>query len=168
MIASNPKDAIGVRPYRSEDLSSLTALFQASVRRIARADYTEAQVKVWAPELIEPEPFGERRAQQLTWVTEVDARTAGFSAVDADGHIDMLYVHPDFARRGVAHALLARIEELARERGLGHLYTQASITARPVFERRGFQVLAEQSVSLRGETFTNFRMEKALDGPGAR
>jgi putative acetyltransferase len=74
----------------------------------------------------------------------------------------MLYVHPDFQRRGVARALLTRIEQLARIQGADRLYTEASITARPVFESVGFHVLAAQTVSVRGESMTNYRMEKEL------
>jgi hypothetical protein len=46
---------------------------------------------------------------------EVEARIAGFSDLAPDGHVDMLYVDPDFQRRGVARALLEHIEQaLAR------------------------------------------------------
>jgi GNAT superfamily N-acetyltransferase len=38
----------------------------------------------------------------------------------------MLYVHPDFQRRGVARALLTHIERLARTLGMDRLYTEAS------------------------------------------
>ena len=62
----------------------------------------------------------------------------------------------------MAGALLDRIEAMAREQGLHRLFTEASITARPVFEHRGFHVEAAQDVALRGQTFRNYRMAKAL------
>jgi putative acetyltransferase len=75
--------AITIRPYRSDDVESLVALFRSSVRQIALGDYTETQVLAWAPDL---------------------------SDLERDGHVDMLYVHPAFKRRGVARALLSHIE----------------------------------------------------------
>jgi len=45
---------------------------------------------------------------------------------------------------------------------LTHLLTAASITAKPFFEKMGFSVVQEQSVSRRGETLTNYLMEKFL------
>ncbi|HTX06424.1 MAG TPA: GNAT family N-acetyltransferase, partial [Steroidobacteraceae bacterium] len=90
-------------------------------------------------------------------------RIAGFSDLEADGHIDLLYVHPDFQRRGVARALLEHIESAARERSLLRLYTEASITARPVFEARGFRVIAPRTVTVGGESMINYRMEKGLE-----
>jgi putative acetyltransferase len=42
----------------------------------------------------------------------------------------------------------------------GSLTVDASITAKPCFERHGFRVVEEQQVAVRGETFINYRMEK--------
>ena len=42
------------------------------------------------------------------------------------------------------------------------MYAEASITARPAFESQGFTVIAAQTVERRGESFTNYRMEKSL------
>jgi putative acetyltransferase len=42
------------------------------------------------------------------------------------------------------------------------LFTEASITAKPFFQRMGFSVVKEQEVSRRGETFINYAMEKFL------
>ena len=50
---------------------------------------------------------------------------------------------------------------------LARLYTEASITARPLFESQGFVVLAPQVVRCRGAEFVNFRMERELAEPGA-
>ena len=36
--------------------------------------------------------------------------------------------------------------------------THASITAKPFFEKRGYKVINEQTVELRGQLFTNFLM----------
>jgi putative acetyltransferase len=154
--------AITIRSYRAADGAVLAALFRASVTAIARRDYTQSQVEAWAPEDMDVARFATRCAAKSTWIAERDGRVAGFSDLEADGHVDMLYVHPDFQRRGVARALLVHIENLALARGLARLYTEASITARPAFEAQGFRVIAAQTVERRGEFFTNYRMEKAL------
>lgn len=48
--------------------------------------------------------------------------------------------------------------------GLGRIFTEASITARPFFERQGFRVVREQTVSRQGVSMINFVMEKDLPG----
>ena len=154
--------AITIRPYHTDDVAGLVALFRTSVRSIGRRDYTDSQVQAWAPDLIDHDAFARRCAAKSTWIAECERRIAGFSDIEPDGHMDMLYVHPDFQRRGVARALLTHIERLARARGLDRLYTEASITARPVFEAIGFRVIAPQTVIVRGVSMTNYRMEKWL------
>jgi putative acetyltransferase len=71
-------------------------------------------------------------------------------------------VHGRFQGRGVATALLNEVESLARRLCLARIFTEASITARPFFERRGFTVVAPQILEFDGVTFKNFRMEKLL------
>jgi putative acetyltransferase len=66
--------------------------------------------------------------------------------------------------RGVGGLLYEAVEREARGKGLVRLSTEASITARPFFERRGFCIVREQTVSRRGVSMTNFFMEKDLPG----
>ena len=58
--------------------------------------------------------------------------------------------------------MLARLEESAAGQGCRRIYTEASITARPFFERWGYQVVKPQEKPLRGQVFINFVMEKIL------
>ena len=50
----------------------------------------------------------------------------------------------------------------ARVQRLAVLDTDASITARPFFEKHAFQVVRSQVMALRGQHLTNFRMKKPV------
>jgi len=155
-----------LRRFQPADGPALAALFRASILSIASADYTPEQIRAWA-DAIDVQRFGERCAAHLgmrkdTWVAEIAGHIAGFSDLAPDGHIDMLYVDPEFRGCGVARALLQHIEALARTAGMPRLYTEASITARPAFAALGFAVLSPQTVTVDGQTMTNYRMEKRL------
>ena len=154
--------AVSIRPYTAADLDLLIVLFNGAVRGVASRDYTPAQIAAWAPDTPDRAAWAARLGGRPTLVAEMDGVIAGFSDLEPDGHIDMLFVDADHQGRGVAGALLDRIETMAREQGLERLFTEASITARPVFEHRGFHVEAAQDVPLRGQTFRNYRMTKAL------
>ena len=152
-----------IRPYAAADIDALIALFRDSVRRVAQGDYSLEQVRAWAPDEIDREGWALRLAASSTWVAVDRDRIAGFTTLEADGHLDMLYVHAELQRRGIASALLSRAASAARAVGLARLFTEASITARPFFERRGFQLLQTQIVTRRGQDLTNFRMARRLD-----
>ncbi|WP_231517059.1 GNAT family N-acetyltransferase [Marinobacterium lacunae] len=87
---------------------------------------------------------------------------AGFIELDTDGHIDCTYTHPDFQRMGVASTLYEYLLEEASTRKIKRLYVEASLIAKPFFERRGFSVVRKNEVQRNGVTLVNFSMEKHL------
>jgi putative acetyltransferase len=153
--------SISLRSYRREDLDGVIEVFQRAVRGVASRDYDPGQIAAWAE--VDRATWDDRRLTSPTWVAVKDGRIVGFSDLKADGHLDMMFVHPDFNGIGVASRLLDRVEAAAIEQGLTRIFTEASLTARPFFERRGFQLEAQQRVFKRGQWLTNFRMHKLLE-----
>ena len=153
---------IDVRRYRSSDLARLIALFRDTVRRINGRDYSQQQVMAWAPDEIDARRWMHRFDSKEVWVADLDGAPVGFVDVARDGLIDMLYVDADHQGIGIASLLLRKVETSARARGLLRLFTEASITARPFFEHRGFRVIAPQRVMRWAQEFLNYRMDKAL------
>ena len=157
-----PVSPIQIRPYFPADLNAIIGLFNDSVRQVASRDYSPAQIDAWAPVTVDTSLWAERLERKPTFVAEYLFQVVGFSDLEPAGHIDMLFVHSEFQGLGVARRLIDHILLRAREQGLAALSTDASITARPFFERSGFRVLNEQDVQLRGQTFRNYRMARAL------
>jgi putative acetyltransferase len=151
-----------VRAYAAADLDRLIALFRDSVRGIARRDYTLDQLLAWAPDEVDQESWRLRLAASNSWVAAEGERVAGFITLEPEGLIDMLYVDAELQGRGVATALLRRLETAASSRGLARLFTDASVTARPFFARRGFSVIAAQTVARCGVELRNFQMARQV------
>jgi len=161
--------ALHVRPYRPCDRDATIAIFLAAIRQTAARDYEPAQIAAWA-QVPDPDGWDRRRQSRPTWLAwhageHGEERPAGFSDLEPDGHLDMMFVDPAYGRSGVATLLLSTIEAAARWSGLPRLFTEASLTARPFFARCGFVVLAAQQVTIRGVPLRNFRMEKRLGAP---
>ncbi|MDP9454801.1 MAG: GNAT family N-acetyltransferase [Actinobacteria bacterium] len=151
-----------IRDYRASDAPELARLFYETVRSVNRADYSEEQVRAWAPRPPDPAELHARAAGRRTLVAEEGGEVVGFAELEEDGHLDTLYLRKDVVGRGIGRKLYEAVEREARGWGLGRIYTEASITARPFFERRGFRVVRERSVMVRGASMTNFAMEKDL------
>jgi putative acetyltransferase len=154
---------IKIRDVRAGDAKAIIEIFRSSVRFVARRDYTQAQVVAWAPDEIDIAGWEVRYATRRAYLAEDESSPVGFADLEADGHVDMMYVHPRCQGKGVASALLSHLESVARGMGIQELYTEASITARLFFERRGFQLIEQQVVSTRGQNFINYRMKKRLN-----
>jgi putative acetyltransferase len=151
---------ISIRPVRDGERQTLATIFTRAVHEIACRDYNAAQLQAWAPGDVAG--FVARHRTYDALVAECDGAVAGFSDLNAHGYIDMLYVSPDFQKRGVARALLDHIEAQARRIGITRLHVRASLTARPVFERHGFQIVEPLIVELAGQHFQTYIMEKRL------
>lgn len=154
------KETVFVRPYQLSDLDAVIAIFLGAIREIAARDYNPAQVDAWAQ--ADRGQWALQRLSRPTWTAVIDQQLVGFSDLEPDGHLDMMFVHPAYQGMGVATALLERIEASARDQCLGRIFTEASITSRPFFKGRGFRVITQQTVERWGQEFTNFNMEKLL------
>ena len=153
---------VRIRSYEAGDAPALARLFYETVHAVNRADYSPEQLRAWAPELPNPEAWHARMSGRCTLVAEEDGEALGFAELERAGHLDMLYLRKDAVGRGVGSRLYLAVEQVARNRGLGRIFTEASITARPFFERQGFRVVGEQAVVRRGVRPATFAMEKYL------
>lgn len=102
-----------------------------------RADYSGEQLKAWGPRVPDPEEWHACMNGRRTLAAKEGGEVAGFAVPDEGGHLDMLYVRKDAVGRGVGRRFYEAVELEAQGRGLGLISTEASITARPFFERWG-------------------------------
>ena len=152
-----------IRLFRPQDTDQIAQLFHQTVREINRRDYARNQCLAWSPEDIYFRDWAKICASRYTFVAEIETVIVGFGELEANGHIDCFYCHKDYQRCGVGSQIYQAIEEKAVDLGLDRLFTAASITAKPFFQHLGFVIIAEQQVTCRGETFTNYAMEKFLN-----
>jgi putative acetyltransferase len=157
-----------LRLYHPGDAGNLLALFRDTIRRVNSRDYSPDQVAAWASDDIDTAAWAERFRGRYVVVAEEDAaapsqRLVGFAELETNGHIDRLYVSADHQGQGIATLLLSALVQEAQRQRQTRLFVEASITARPFFEKHGFTMLAEQVVTLRGVAFVNCRMERWLD-----
>ena len=152
-----------IRPYAETDAAATLRVFLAAVTETAAAHYSAEQIAAWVrPAERNCAQWNAARKARNTYVATIGGEAAGFSDVGSDGYIDMMFVAPEFGRRGVAGALLAHLRGITVGAGAAELYTNASITARPFFEQHGFTVIAEQHPVAHGVAITNYKMTLPL------
>ena len=155
--------AVALRPFVPADARRCAQIFRASIEELAAEDYDANQREAWASTAEDEDAFGARLNAELTLLALIDGAIAGFASLKGANEIDMLYVDPEFARRGAGGALLEALTKLARARGATRLTTEASEVARPLFERHGFTAVRRNVVRVDGEWLANTTMTKALD-----
>jgi molybdopterin-guanine dinucleotide biosynthesis protein A len=151
-----------IRTYEIGDTQAIMQLFYDTVHEVNIRDYTQEQVDAWAPTNMDADFWTNSLKRKYTYVAEEDTQIIGFGELEDNGHIGCFYCHKDFQGKGVGKRILQQIESKARSLGIQRLFVEASITARPFFEKRGFITVRQQEVERRGQTFINFVMEKTL------
>lgn len=152
-----------LRKYRPDDIQEIAALFYETVNTVNRRDYSPEQTAAWSAgwkELAQKNSFF---LSLYTVVAEEKGHIVGYGNIDESGYLDHLFVHKDCQGRGIASTVCDMLEEYAQIKNVKEISVHASITAKPFFEKRGYRVIKEQQVTVRGVTMTNFAMKKLLN-----
>lgn len=145
-----------IRKYQSSDCKALADLFYHTVHTVNAKDYTKEQLQVWATGEVDLENWDQSLQEHFSVVAVENEKILGFGDIDRTGYLDRLYVHGDYQGKGIATAICNQLEQAVQ----GNIITHASITAKPFFEQRGYEMIKEQQVERQGIFLTNFVMEK--------
>ncbi|MEC3484178.1 GNAT family N-acetyltransferase, partial [Bacillus cereus] len=84
----------------------------------------------------------------------------GFGDYNEDHYVDRLFTHKYYQGKRIASSILQKLEKEAVNLGHREIYTEASITAKPFFESKGFICIKEQKKQHNGQIFINYVMKK--------
>lgn len=145
-----------LRRYQPSDCKEVTELFYNTVHIINAKDYTKEQLDAWATGQVDLKKWNQSLQEHYCIVAVNNKIIVGFGDIDKYGYLDRLFVHTDYQRKGIATAICNKLEQAVE----GKVTTHASITAKPFFEKRGYEVLKKQEVERRRIFLINFVMEK--------
>ncbi|WP_232475887.1 GNAT family N-acetyltransferase [Flavisphingomonas formosensis] len=159
--AMRQSEPIAIRPYAEGDAPAMARLYFESARTLGPRRYAAAQVAAWAPAPADPARFHARATDGRLTLVAVDPAGAllAYGDLEADGHIDHLYCHPDAAGTGLAARLLDALLAHAAAEAMPRLHVEASELARSLFARKGFRVVRRRDFEIAGVAIHNYAME---------
>ena len=125
-----------IRKYQASDCADLAELFYSTVHTANAKDYSKEQLDAWAPRSRNLKDWNRDFEKHISFVAIDDRTIVGFGDIEENGYLNKL--------EGAVQ---------------GNVFTHASITAKPFFEKRGYKVIKRQTVKRRGVLLTNFVME---------
>lgn len=137
-----------------------------AIAAIAESGYASEQVDAWL------RGFSEERMREIcesafVIVLETQGEVAGFATLidsgETAGELDLLYVSPDFKKRGVGKLLVRAIEDRVRQQGMTALWVDASEPAAHRLEQLGYRVHEHHKKTLDGVIFHNTWMVKRFE-----
>jgi putative acetyltransferase len=153
---------LAMRPYLPADALRCAQIFRVSIDELAADDYDAEQRAAWAASADDGTAFAANLSASLTLVATIASEVVGFASLKGADLIDMLYVDPQFARRGIGAALIDALARLAQARGARRLSSEVSDCARSVFERQGFVAQKRNLVRKDDQWLANTTITKSL------
>lgn len=126
-----------------------------------RGTYPARDLRRWASLPALYDAWAMTAGGETVFVAELRGRAVGFAGLRG-AELTALFVRPSAARSGVATALLARIEALARRRGVRTLRVDAARSGVAFYRARGFAGGRAIRVPLPGGALAAQRMTKPL------
>ncbi len=141
-------ESVSLQSYTPADLPAVRALHALAFRQLAASHHDAAQIAAHEA-LIAAEAY----AADVARSNLILARHNGAEPIATAGWLPMaerpqtarirkVFVHPDWARRGLATALVRAAEQAAAGAGYPHLYVRANINAVPLYEKMGYRAEA--------------------------
>lgn len=153
---------VSIRIAKLDDLTEMQRIFVDTITTVCISDYNEQQISVWVSGVDNTERWEKIMIEQYVLVAVKGDKILGYGTLNKESYIDLLYVHKDFQRQGIAKLLLDEITKEARQLGQTKLNSDVSKTARPFFVKNGFEQLSEQTNIREGVELINYKMTKHL------
>ena len=154
---------LSMRLLTKQDIPQMRALLRSTVLTVNSKDYTHEEVEDWASCGDSVEHWKELLAKNdYIGIFDGQGNIIGFSSMNSEGHLHSMFVHKDWQHQGMASRMLAEVENMAREYGVPKIVVEASITARPFFEKHGYTAVKAQKAKANRLYLTNYVMEKTL------
>lgn len=144
-----------IRKYQSADCQEVFDLFYDTVHTINAIDHTKEQLDSWVNRNMDLKEFDAALKNSCCYVATVNDVIIGFGDIDVEGHIQHLFAHKDHQGKGVASAILRKLEETADSK----IFVNASSTAYGFYERMGYIRVGDKTFSVDDVTFTVHTME---------
>lgn len=148
-----------IRRAKINDLEEVLTIFSETIKSTCKRDYSEEQIKVWVSSINDKEKWKNKIINQFFIVVEFENRMVGFGSLEKGDYIDLMYVHKDYLRKGIANRIYQKLKEEAQKNGNKELTSDVSKTARSFFEKAGFVVIKENEFDLKGVKISNYLMK---------
>ena len=151
-----------LRTAQLNDLAQILQLFVTTIKHTCSNDYNSQQFEAWISSAKNKDIWINRIKNQYFLIAEINNQIVGFASLENKYYVDLLYLHKDYLKQGIACELYKRLEQIARESGKSEIESDVSITAVPFFEKMGFRMVHENRILLQGVKLINYRMSKQI------
>lgn len=148
---------ITIEPYYSGVELELFEIFTSAISEVCSKDYSEKKIRAWLPSEYHADRWKERLEGINSYIAKFQRNIAGYADIQKDGYIDHFFIGSRYQSKGIGSTLMGT---LLKNSNSDRIYSHVSLTARSFFEKKGFVVVKENTVEMRGVELRNYIMER--------
>ncbi len=152
-----------VRRFEQGEEAEIWSIFYNTIHHINSSHYSPDQINAWAPDDLAEDIWMGKIQEISPYVVVLNGKIVGYADLQKSGYIDHFFCHHEHQRKGVGSNLFSFLEYKALQRGISELSADVCITAKPFFESKGFEVIKEQLIQLRGQKLGGYKMVRRYD-----
>lgn len=145
-----------------KDFPEIKKLFFETITAVCTDDYTPKQIEVWSSSINDEERWKEKIRSQYFIKVMQDDEVVGMGSLENGNYIDVIYVHKDHQRKGIAQFLLNHLMQTAKENNYDTIHSDVSFTAWPFFDKNGFQKSKMNRIIKDGVEINNYKVMREL------
>lgn len=142
------------------DLEELQTLFTETINRVCKHDYSAEEIKQWTSSTNDENRWKGFISNQYFLIAEYENKIIGFCSLKDENHLDLLYIHKDYQKMGIASLLYHEIKKESKRLGHKTLTADVSITAKSFFETKDFKIVREKKNLINGLEVINYQMSQ--------
>ena len=147
---------------KRKDISDISNLFRNTIQNVNINDYSPQEIEAWSRGAENTENWIRRVDSHHFILARIDDQLVGMASIDVDSYLDVIYVHHEYQGLGIARTLLDHMEDKAQKMGYNFMTSEVSITAKPFFQYKEFEILEPQLVLCRGVVLRNYYVKKTF------
>lgn len=153
---------LSIRLAKLSDLNEIQKMFVDTITTICHKDYSPEQIKIWISSVENTQRWVYKLTSQYFLIAKLENKIVGYASLENNDYFDLLYIHKDYQRQGIANKLYYEIEKEAMKRNITVLSSDVSENAIQFFEKKGFIKIAQQTNIIKNVKIINYKMTKEL------
>jgi GNAT superfamily N-acetyltransferase len=158
LVGATEASLVHVRAFTLVDSEACCRIINACVQQMSGLN-DPARMLIASKNV--PSTLGSELSHLYAVVADAGNEIQGLGALD-QAEIKRLYVSPSLQKHGIGTAILAALEEQARQTGVHQLELQASPSSESFYTLHGYRSIREERTTNGDAEFTHIRMEKRL------
>jgi N-acetylglutamate synthase-like GNAT family acetyltransferase len=149
-----------IREFKNKDAEELSHLIIQNLETVNIKDYPREAIDALIPKN-KPERLIEKSKNRILLVAEENNHVIGTASL-VDNEVKSVFVDTKLHKQGIGKKLMQSIEDIAKKKGIKHLFLFASLTAVEFYKKLDYKVAKKVTEQIDNVSVSGYRMEKTL------